>query len=136
MVSYNEQVPKMRFQSSTVVIDHHINIWLSKDCGTLTIAKSKARCKDFRTEGAAMLSVVRAAFLCFLQHCGASDGRAANLAVLVGDQKERWHQRFSGTKSFRYKVRVILGNTTCTYILLLMWSKWWSLLPQKKCNTG
>lgn len=86
MVSYNGQIPKRSCQSSAVVIEHHINIWLSEDRCTLTILKSKSRCKDFRTEGAAMLSVVRVSFV-FPEKVGAacdtSDGQAANLAVLV-----------------------------------------------------
>lgn len=124
MVSYNGQVPKMSSQSSTAVIDHHINIWLSKDCYTLTVVKSKTRCKDFLTEGAAMLSVVRVAFLCFLQPVTHLVEGLQTWLFWLGDQKERWHERFSGTKSSRYKVRMILGNKTCTDILLTMWSKW------------
>lgn len=40
MLLYNEQIAKMSCQSSIVVIEHHINIWLSEDCCTLTILKS------------------------------------------------------------------------------------------------
>lgn len=39
MVSYNGQIPKMSCQSSIVVIEHHISIWLSEDRCTLTILK-------------------------------------------------------------------------------------------------
>lgn len=87
MVSYSGQIPKMNCKSSVVVIEHHINIWLSEDCCTLTILKSKTRFKDVLTEVAAMLRVVRVAFV-FPAKGGAScaevsDGQAANLAVLV-----------------------------------------------------
>lgn len=74
MVSYNGQIPKMSCQSSVVVIEHHISIWLSEDCCTLTILKSKTRSKGFLTEGAAMLSVVRVAFV-FPAKGGAACGR-------------------------------------------------------------
>lgn len=82
MVSYNGQIPKMSCQSSVVVIGHHMNIWLGEDCCTLTILKSKSRCKDFLTEDAAMLIVVRVTFVVPAKG-GAADGQAANLAVLV-----------------------------------------------------
>lgn len=69
-----------------------------------------------------MLSVVRVAFVFPTKGACAdvSDGQAANLAVLVA-----WPEGkiFSGTKNSPYKVKMILGNKSCTYILLLM-SKW------------